>query len=343
MRWAPCPCRRPGRSSDHGGLSDGSCEPTRAQRDGRPALSTYQEQFWSFVLDAACREIAARLDECGHDFVMLKGATIASWLYDDPASRTYTDLDVLVSPESQAAVIEDLRGIGYRPLLDPATVLASSPEEQPLANESGVLIDLHVTLKGSKAGPGATWAALSRRTVPFDWAGTPVRCLAPPARALHLALHAANGGLADGKAARDLALGIEKLDPGLWREAAELAREIRAEEAFAAGLALLPEGRAVAARLGLGPVQDRETVMRAGSASHSALVLQQTLAATSWRQAAGRIRAHVFPSVEWMRLYQPEDATTPGRLLLARVRRPLTLLRRLPAAHLERRRFRRGS
>ena len=302
---------------------------------------TQQDRIRSLVLDYACGEISRHLADAGHQVIMLKGDTIASWLYPDPTERTYGDLDVLVSPAEEAAVVESLAALGYRPLFDRAW-RATSPEEQPLRNHLGVVIDLHVSIKGIRMAPQQAWDILSRETVPWTWAGTPVQALAPHARAMHLALHVAQGGLADEKAARDLALGLTRLDTATWEAADRLARQLEAVEAFSAGLRLFPEGARLADELDLPRPEHLETRMRAGSASHASIVLERTLAAAGWRQRIRVAFTHVFPSAAWMRVVFPEETRTTWGLVRARARRPFILLHRLPAAIRTRRRYRRS-
>jgi len=301
----------------------------------------YEDQARSLLLDHACRKIATHLSAAEHEFVMLKGATIADWLYETPTARTYLDLDVLVSPGSEAAVVEALGHLGFEPLLDPSTRRILSPEEQPLRDRFGVVVDLHVGLKGVHRDPEAAWEILKSETITVNWAGTAVPALAPPARAMHLALHLAQSGLADEKAAVDLQLGLDRLELATWRDAASLADRLDAGEAFAAGLMLLPAGVDLAGRLSLATPTHVETQMRAIAASNSAVALERTLASASWRERVQLIRAQLFPSRRWMQTYQPAETGSRGRLLRARVLRPLQILVRLPSALLERRSHRR--
>jgi hypothetical protein len=300
-----------------------------------------RDRVRTVLLDHACGEMVRHLQAEGHRLILLKGHTIAHWLYTDPGERSYGDLDVLVNPADEDAVVESLRALGYRPLVDSAWRV-TMPEEQPLQNPRGVVIDLHVSIAGVRLPAQEAWDVLSELTVPWDWAGTPVDALAPHARAVHLSLHAAKGGFADAKAAHDLALGLERLDAGTWREAARLARRLDALDAFAAGLRLSPRGQVLATSLGLPAPQHPETRMRADSVANAAIVLERTLNGRTWRERARMAYAHVFPSAAWMRTMHPEETVRPGGLLRARIRRPFVLLHRLPSAIRTRRRYRSG-
>jgi hypothetical protein len=301
-----------------------------------------RDRVRTVLLDHACGEMVRHLQAEGHRVIMLKGHTIAHWLYPDPAERTYGDLDVLVNPAEEGAVVESLRALGYQPVFD-RSWRATSPEEQPLQNSRGVVIDLHVGIKGIRLSSQEAWGVLSELTVPWDWAGTRVDALATHARAVHLAVHVAQSGVADSKAEHDLALGLERLDAETWREAARLARRLDALDAFAAGLRLNPRGKRLAADLSLPEPRHLETRMRADSAANAAIVLERTMAGGTWRERARMVYAHVFPSAAWMRALQPENTQNSLALLRARVRRPFVLLHRLPSAVRTRRRYRRDS
>jgi hypothetical protein len=300
-----------------------------------------RQKVRSLVLDDACRTIVGRLTAAGQRFIMLKGATIATWLYEDPAQRTYVDLDVLVPPAEESAVVELLRGIGYQPLLTPSTLSILSPEEQPLRNKLGVDIDLHTALKGVRLPREEAWEILSASTVPWDWAGVPVPALALPARAMHLALHLAQNGLADAKAAQDLRLGLARVDHSTWEAAKELAGRLQALDAFTAGLTALTEGEELASRLGLAALSSVEYQMRAASVFPPAARLERLLANQTWRQRLSTGRAYLFPSADWLRLHDPKGTTSRWGLIRARYLYAAGLLPRAMRAVRERRRFRR--
>jgi hypothetical protein len=304
--------------------------------DPEPVL---QRQAWSLIIDEACRTIQAHLERAGHAFIMLKGATIASWIYPEPARRTYLDLDILVSPDSEEQIVDCLREIGYFPLLDAGTLRPFSANEQPLSGPRGVMIDLHVALQGVRLEPADAWKTLSRDAVEWQWSGTRVRALAPPARAMHLALHVAQRGLVDQQAVRDLQLGLERLDGALWEEAGRVAARLHAVEAFTAGLQLLPEGSALVRRLRLDPTRDLETQMLAASVPHSAVAIERFISARGWRQRLILVRAKLLPSAQWLRFFHPESTSTPLGLLRTRLRVPAQVILRIPSALAERRRY----
>lgn len=302
----------------------------------------HNEHIMTMLLDAACHKIVQHLLVNSQQFIMLKGATIAGWLYANAADRTYVDLDILVPRQDESRTIGLLRQLGYEPLLDADTVRSLSPEEQPLRNSNGTVVDLHVALKGIQAAPDDAWQVLADSAISWDWSGTMVPALAPAARAMHLALHLAQGGLADRKAATDLQLGLDKLDTATWTEACELARRLDAIDAFTAGLALLPDGTALVRALRLTPSNDLSTHLRAQSAPQSVLILQRALAARSWRQRLGIAWREFFPSAEWMRAFHLHESPTRWGLFRARVVRPIRVAADIPRALVQRHRYSRN-
>jgi hypothetical protein len=305
-----------------------------------PSTHKHKDHAWTMLLDEACRVVAGHLRAHQQEFVMLKGATIAGWLYADPLQRTYTDLDLLIHQRDESHIVGLLGDLGFTPLLDRASLGFSSPEEQPLRNKLGIVIDLHTALQGVRVSADEAWRVLRAETVSWSWAGTAVPALAPPARAMHLALHLAQRGLEDGKAAKDLELGLTQLEPRVWTDARDLAERLNAMEAFSAGLMLLPQGESLKAQLRLRPIENVEAKMRASSASPSAILLDRVLAIPGWRQRVQMVITQLFPTTAWLKLYYPRQADTVWGRAALRLRRPWAVLFRLPAALRERGQYR---
>ena len=62
----------------------------------------------------AC-EAAAALADAGVPVLLLKGASYGGWLYDDPAERPMTDVDLMVGTNDHGRALEVLARIGFRP------------------------------------------------------------------------------------------------------------------------------------------------------------------------------------------------------------------------------------
>jgi len=124
-------------------------------------------------------------------------------------------------------------------------------------------------------------------------------------RALHVVLHAAYHGARSRKPVEDLERALARTDDEAWRAACELAREIDATDAFAAGLRLLPRGRAVADRLGLSGPRSVEVALKAGADPPLAASFEWLAATRGLRAKARLCRRLLAPSPAWVRQTYP--------------------------------------
>ena len=217
-------------------------------------------------VDQAIVETVPQLGAAGVRCILLKGASHARWLYDRPDERTYADCDLLVAP-GDAAGAESV-------LATPDSCAAgSSPSyvtDRVTASHSGAPTTcpsiLHTTFLGIKAPPDRVWDTLEARTQAMPLAGGQVPVLDPVARALVLVLHAAkDGGKREGrgsKAIRDLELAVDRIPVEDWRHTAELATQLDALEAFAAGLRRIEAGGLLADELELTDRMSPEVALR---------------------------------------------------------------------------------
>ncbi|MDQ3586751.1 MAG: nucleotidyltransferase family protein [Actinomycetota bacterium] len=212
----------------------------------------------SLMVDRMTAEVIGALSRRGVEAIALKGASFAVWLYRDGAVRSYGDCDVLVAPDQVAAAQQVLRDLGFR---DYSAPLAHPRLESHAWRRDPDWVDLHETLIGMRVHPEEVWGTLSRRTESQRIGGASLRVLDPVARTLHVALHAAQHGKDEQKPLDDLGRALELLPEELWTEAAELAERLGATEAFATGLRLLPQGHALASRLGLGDAGSVESTL----------------------------------------------------------------------------------
>lgn len=82
-------------------------------------------QYFSNLLNheralGACRRVVATAADVGVGLSFLKGASLAADVYDDPGLRSYTDLDVLMTSDQEAASLVDalrgpVQGLSARP------------------------------------------------------------------------------------------------------------------------------------------------------------------------------------------------------------------------------------
>src|SRR4051794_18581702 len=140
----PCPARGPSLTGDVA-----------------PPLEVYfaerSDEFSRAVLtlanDAACLEAVRALEAEQLDVLVLKGFSIATWLYSGGVERPYTDTDLLVPPNQWDAAVRVLRGLGYRAPRENASSVERSTTEMDLVGTTGVRIDLHHRLAGAAEEP----------------------------------------------------------------------------------------------------------------------------------------------------------------------------------------------
>jgi Uncharacterised nucleotidyltransferase len=275
-------------------------------------------------LDEALVKLLDACDTVGVEPLLLKGAALARTLYRSDESRGYYDVDLLVAEADLPVIGEVLEGLGYRNVselqgVDDVAGILHAQIWSRLAPEYGNLtIDLHWQLYGCEAPPQIVWDALSTRRELIDVAGREVRTLDRPGLALHLALHVAQHGPDDLKAAGDLSRGLERWSPEIWRQAAELAGELRALEALAAGLRLVPGGEAVATRLEL---PDADVLLwqieHRGERPRGTFHMQAFTDARGLGERIQLLRRSLLPSRAWIVWEHPWAANGPLRFFAA--------------------------
>ena len=67
----------------------------------------------ALAVDAVTAEVVTALRDAGIRPLLLKGPSIAGWLYGDGAARPYGDSDLLVSPGSYRPAENALRALGF--------------------------------------------------------------------------------------------------------------------------------------------------------------------------------------------------------------------------------------
>ncbi len=287
----------------------------------------------SLLLDREAASVVDHLQKAGVPTILLKGAAIATWLYDDGTPRPYLDIDILISPSKLEAALDALAQLGYKRVVEGAHAVEVGPKEIELIGPANVAVDLHHGLLGASAPSELCWAVLARRTVPLRLAGVAdVPVLDVPARAMHLALHAAQNGPIDVKAIADLERGLSRIDKSDWREAALVAADIGAEQAFAAGLRLVPDGRQLADELSLTREMTVELALRTRSVTQDALFFERLAMASGLAKKAVLILRKCFPTAGTMRANSALARRGSLGLLFAWMCRPFLLVRRFVPA-----------
>jgi hypothetical protein len=269
--------------------------------------------------------------------ILLKGPALERWLYDGEL-RSYVDVDLLVSPDDWSATEAVLVELGYERGVDDKDI---PPFDRPLHAYAWIAprepsVDLHRTLPGAAASEATVWLALGVDTELLEVDGTKVEVLAPPARAVLVALHAAHHGAGERKPLEDLSRALERVDRATWDAAARIARRLDAVDAFGAGLRLLPAGRRLATELALPPTVEPEVALRADPPEPLAIHLEWLRQADGTRAKAALMLRLLFPPRAYM---EPPPGTPRRRVALARAYLArLAKLRDAPAALSDRRR-----
>jgi hypothetical protein len=205
----------------------------------------------TLMVDAVTAEVVTALGTRRVRAIVLKGPSLANWLYDADELRSYGDCDLLVGPRDLPTAETVLAGLGFaKQLAELAGENVLVPWAQPWRRGRGV-VDLHTSYYGIGVRPDSAWRALSDATEAAEIANVAVEILSPAPRTLLIALHAAYHAGKTPRAMQDLERAVRRLPDELWRDAVELAGRLQALEGLAAGLTLTEPGAALADRLGV--------------------------------------------------------------------------------------------
>jgi|GEM_PF-5163529 len=239
-------------------------------------------------LDRLLGRVLERLDRDGIECRVLKGPAHAQLLYDRPALRPYTDVDVMVRGEAIAATVAALAEIGIdRPLPEVAPGFDERfAKGATLRDERSFGVDVHRTFA---AGPLAVLIDPRRcfaSSSAIDVAGWPAAALAPADLIVHACIHAAIGNVPPRLLSlRDVAEAFRRY-PTHVDEALEIARAWRAENVVACALRLVVEtwGRSWV------PDERVERALQWSERHRGAPVDRAVLALYRMRRAEGRWR-----------------------------------------------------
>jgi hypothetical protein len=296
-------------------------------------------------VDSNTAEVLRSFDAAGVESLLVKGPSVARWLYDNSDPRGYTDCDLLVRPQDLTTAEKALAELGFEPEVDRHKMPTWWREHAVawLRERDGASVDLHETLSGTGVDPETLWLTLESHREPIDVGGYPAQTLTKPGRAFMLALHAAHHGSGWGQFIHDLERGTRAVDRETWRAAAELAESLNATAAFAGGLRLVEAGREIASALEL-PVEGAvDVALKASTPPPLALGFEQFAQTRGLRPRLAIVRHKLFPPVTFMRRYSPVAPKGPLGLARAYLRRWRWLLRHAPAGFRAWRAARRGS
>jgi hypothetical protein len=285
-------------------------------------------------VDQVTAEVVAALRARGVQPILLKGPAVAQWLYDEDELRPYVDTDLLVAPEHQDVAAQVLADLGFKDEMATAAEQEVDDHSRTFARggQARQEVDLHFTLAGARARPDDVWRSLESGSETVTVAGEVVAVPSLPARALHVALHAAQGDHGTTQHLDDLERAVTRVDREIWRDAALLAGQLRATSAFMAGLERIPAGRSLLSELDVEPTDATYERLRTGTPPPMALGVARLLERRDAHGLARELLREVVPTRAFMRLWSPLAARGPAGLAAAYVWRPFYLAIRLPGA-----------
>jgi Uncharacterised nucleotidyltransferase len=275
------------------------------------------ETAGNLSVDLVTAEVVRALRKHDVRSILLKGPSFAGWLYPDGDVRLYADVDLLLARKDLPTARTVLAGLGFRQISESLTYFVRDDDQ----------VDLHCSLKGAEAGDERVWTVLSETSEAQDVGGLEVEILIPPARALHVALHAAQHGSEWRTPMEDLRRALRMLPFASWEEARDLARRLEATPAFATGLRLLPDGETLADRLNLDMEASVETVLRATSPPHLARGFAELHAIRGLRAKLRFVARKLFPPHAYVAIDWPRAERGRLWLLFAYCQRLIWLIR----------------
>lgn len=278
----------------------GSAAVSIVGQGGQPEPALLQA-LRTLAVDRVTVEVIPALAAAGIPSILLKGPSIARWLYPS-GGRPYGDTDLLVPADQFRRAGEVLGGIGFSEALEGwnQVELGLHPVESPFVRRSsgrgmaGGIVDLHHNLPELPTADRLLWEVLSANSETMALGATEVRVLVRPALALHIVLHALQHGFG-WHTGEDLRRAVDELPFDGWTMTAGLAAQLGVGDLLAAGLRSHSSGAALADCLGL-PTAARINPYRFNGTPRGAQSLNILREAGSVRTMVRVVRWKVLPS-----------------------------------------------
>jgi hypothetical protein len=191
----------------------------------------------SLKLTGELLKLVALFERAGIQVVPFKGPAIAWSLYDSPALREMSDLDLLVRPADARRAVDLLVASGCQPEYSTDFRFFRSGRELPLTSSAGVALDLHWALAPSWFCHALDLDRFWSRLVTVSIAGRPIRNLAPEDLLVFLCVHGAKHFWSSLHWLCDLAHLIDRT-PLDWDSLMAYSRARRISRTVSAGLLL---------------------------------------------------------------------------------------------------------
>lgn len=309
-----------------------------------PSTTRHLAAALSLHLDAVTAEVVGVFRAAGVRAILLRGPAVGNWLYPEESLRSYVDVDLLVDESTVDRAAACLAELGFADVSVEGVLPGDRPTHaRTWFRADRALVDLHTTILGVRTPGVDAWAILTAESDAVTVAGLEVETLGEPARALMLALHAAQHGARSGPTLHDLQRAVDRLPFAIWQAAAALAARLDATDSLAVGLRLLPTGEAVASRLALPAESAVDVTLRASGPPPMALGFEWLSRTPGWRGKALFAARKIIPSAAFMRAWSPLARRGRIGLALAYLWRPIWLALHAGPAFLAWRRARKSA
>ena len=297
----------------------------------------------SLQLDVVAAEVVGAFRSAGIPSILLRGPAVATWLYKDEG-RPYFDVDLLVPARSVPQAAACLEELGFEDVSVEGVLRGDRPAHaRTWARRKRDLVDLHTTVVGVRLPPDDAWAVLAEDAETLDVGGKEIKILHQPARALMLALHAAQHGARSPSTLEDLRRVLAQLQLATWQQASSLAAQLDAVDAFAAGLRLVPTGAEIADRLQLPSSASVDVALRVRTPPPMALGFEWFSQTQGLQGRLSLAARKVVPTPAFMRAWSPLAGRGRTGLVLAYAWRPVWLALHAGPAFLAWRRARKSA
>lgn len=292
----------------------------------------------ALLVDTVCVRTIDILRDGGVQTVLLKGPSVARWLYPD-TGRPYVDVDLLIRHSAARAAGSVLGDAGYVSLSPERSDVEIGGRFDWLDRRSGIGVDLHTSLNLLEHLQEAMlWDVVGANLEEIEVLGRPVPVLAETLRALHVMLHAlGHEQNLSPQARRDRQRLLDLLSLDQWREVADMAARLDAVTELAEALRLETNGAGIAQALGLPTHSSTRSIVRRAKGGS---VRDHALSFNWWwalplREKLTFVRVKLLPSPDYLRARSHLARRGPLGLILAYPARvAVVLIRALRAAGL---------
>lgn len=197
---------------------------------------------WNLRLRHELLRLLDRFNQAGIPIIPLKGLYLADLLYEDPALRPTSDLDLLVKTQDVQASQQILEEAGCTKLADEDQGAEYHVSYVTTDGRAGnVLIELHWAL-GESHVAGLDVESIWHSASPITWENRTIWAMALPDLFLYTCLHAVKDGLASIRSLLDITLLLERYGQDLpWQELAQRVNRARLETPLSLSLLLSRE------------------------------------------------------------------------------------------------------